>query len=90
MTGTIRQAIEKHASAAMLRKLAVRGGMKPMWADGADKARLGLTTLDEIARIASGMDEQDVEADDSGNLPTDPTRPDGALAAGTAGKKVAA
>ena len=90
MTGTIRQAIEKHASAAMLRKLAVRGGMKPMWADGADKARLGLTTLDEIARIASGMDEQDVESDDSGTLPSDPARPDGALAAGTAVKKVAA
>ena len=90
MTGAIRQAIEKHASAAMLRRLAVRNGMKPMWADGADKARLGQTTLDEIARITSGMDEQDVEGDDSGQLQNERPSPEAAAVSGTPARKVAA
>jgi type II secretory ATPase GspE/PulE/Tfp pilus assembly ATPase PilB-like protein len=61
VNAAIRSAVERGASAADIVSLAVQGGMSPMAMDGLAKARLGLTTLEEVARvatvIASDMDE---------------------------------
>ena len=62
MQPVIRAAVEKSASAALIRRIAIESGMNPMWADGTDKARMGLTTLEEITRIAAGMDLEDSAA----------------------------
>jgi len=59
MTAGVRGAIEKQASSALLRRLALSEGMKPMWQDGVEKARMGYTTLTEVARIAAGMAQED-------------------------------
>lgn len=62
MSPAIQEAVESKASSAALRKLALRCGMKPMWADGLEKARLGITTLDEVLGIAATSIETDLEA----------------------------
>ena len=49
-------AIEQAASTNTLRSLALREGMKPMWQDGLDKARLGVTTLEEVAAVAASAE----------------------------------
>ena len=36
-----------------IRRSALESGMKPMWMDGLDKARMGVTSLDEVARMAA-------------------------------------
>ena len=35
--------------------MAIEHGMRPMWRDGVDKARLGMTSLSEIVRIGASM-----------------------------------
>jgi type IV pilus assembly protein PilB len=62
MSTAIQEAIESKASSAALRRLALRHGMKPMWADALDKARLGITTLEEITEIAASALQGDLEA----------------------------
>jgi len=47
----IRDAIMRKASAGELRELAIKGGMTTMLEDGFAKARLGLTTIEEILRV---------------------------------------
>ena len=47
----IREAIMRKASAAELRKLAIKGGMTTMLEDGFVKARAGKTTIEEILRV---------------------------------------
>ncbi|MFN5957262.1 MAG: hypothetical protein ACK462_04900, partial [Planctomyces sp.] len=42
---------------------AASDGFRPMWHDGVQKARLGLTTLSEVSRVAAAMD-LDVVAED--------------------------
>lgn len=59
MTAGLRGAIEKQASSALLRRLALNEGMKPLWQDGVEKARTGRTTLAEVARIAAGVEYED-------------------------------
>ncbi|MBX3377011.1 MAG: type II/IV secretion system protein [Phycisphaeraceae bacterium] len=56
LTPNVQLAIEQGASTATLRTLALREGMKPMWQDGLDKARLGVTTLEEVAAVATIAD----------------------------------
>jgi len=53
MSAPIRHAVEVNQDAATLRRLAERHGMRPMWRDGLNKARVGLTTLDEVARVVA-------------------------------------
>jgi type II secretory ATPase GspE/PulE/Tfp pilus assembly ATPase PilB-like protein len=66
MTRRLQDAVESGASTGALRALAVRDGMVPMWQDGVEKARLGLTTLEEIASIAAGsLDDDALESDQS-------------------------
>ncbi len=56
LTPNMQLAIEQAASTNTLRSLALREGMKPMWQDGLDKARLGVTTLEEVAAVAASAE----------------------------------
>ena len=57
--GPMRVAIEHGSSSADLRKLAIARGMIPLWRDGVNKAMIGQTTLEEVARVAAGMELED-------------------------------
>ncbi len=48
----IKTLVEEGGSVERIRKLAVQEGMRAMWLDGLEKARLGQTTLEEIAKTA--------------------------------------
>jgi len=58
LTPNIQLAIEQGASTNAMRALAIRDGMKLMWQDGLEKARLGLTTLEEVAGVATAYDTE--------------------------------
>ncbi|HIE53076.1 MAG TPA: type II secretion system protein GspE [Armatimonadetes bacterium] len=51
MDDLIKEMVLKRASAGEIKEIACERGMKTLREDGWDKARRGLTTLDEIARI---------------------------------------
>ncbi len=59
VTPEIQKCIERCESSVAIRRLAIEQGMEPMWADGVSKAQLGMTTLDEVARLAAGSLESD-------------------------------
>lgn len=44
-------------------RVAVAGGMRPMGLDGLDKARMGLTTLEEVARAVTLLRVSDEETE---------------------------
>jgi type II secretory ATPase GspE/PulE/Tfp pilus assembly ATPase PilB-like protein len=50
---TIRRLIIKRASAAVIKNQAVAEGMKTLRMVGIDKAREGITTLEEILRVTA-------------------------------------
>jgi type IV pilus assembly protein PilB len=66
LTSTMQVAVEQAASTAALRTLAIRDGMKPMWQDGLEKARLGVTTLEEVASVAAASE---IEAESAHRTP---------------------
>jgi type IV pilus assembly protein PilB len=47
----IREAILRKASASEIKKIAIKNGMASMVEDGFEKAKAGLTTIDEIIRV---------------------------------------
>lgn len=53
MTPAVQRAVEESASAGRLRRVAIDEGMTPLWADGLAKARVSLTTLEEVVRVAA-------------------------------------
>ena len=53
MSEAIRRLVIKRASAAVIKNQAVTEGMKTLRMVGIDKAREGITTLDEVFRITS-------------------------------------
>lgn len=53
MTPRVGHAVDRGDPASAIRELAIADGMKLMWQDGLAKARLGLTTLDELIRIVA-------------------------------------
>ncbi len=53
MTRGVQRCVEAGASTETVRDQAVADGMKLMHADGVEKARMGLTTLEEVARVAA-------------------------------------
>jgi type IV pilus assembly protein PilB len=53
MSAKVQRAIDDGADTASLRSAAQASGMRAMWVDGLEKARLGLTTLDEVARVVA-------------------------------------
>ncbi len=59
MSPAIRDAIDNEGSTAKVREAALADGMIPMWKDGLNKAKLGMTTLDEIARVVAVRLDED-------------------------------
>jgi type IV pilus assembly protein PilB len=57
LTPALRAMVERGEGAGPVRAAAVRAGMKPMWRDGVDKARVGLTSLDELGRVVCAEPE---------------------------------
>ena len=49
-------AIERGASTQELARVGEANGMRPMWMDGLDKARRGITTLEEVAKAVASVD----------------------------------
>jgi type II secretory ATPase GspE/PulE/Tfp pilus assembly ATPase PilB-like protein len=47
----LQRAVEENATLPELRRAARRGGFAPMWQDGLNKCKLGLTTPAEVARV---------------------------------------
>ena len=54
-TPPIQTLVEEEASTRQICDSAVRDGMRQMWQDGLEKARLGQTTLREVAKVAAVM-----------------------------------
>jgi type II secretory ATPase GspE/PulE/Tfp pilus assembly ATPase PilB-like protein len=69
-TASVRRAIEEEASTDEVRRRAVADGMRLMWQDGLEKARLGLTTLEEVARVVA------VQSTDDGGGDVETTAPE--------------
>jgi len=61
ITARIREMIDREEGTSAIRRVALESGMVPMWLDGLRKARLCMTSLEEVARIASGSVEDDRE-----------------------------
>jgi len=59
LTPGVRRLVEELAPAEAIRRGAVAEGMKEMWRDGLEKAKLGLTTLDEIGRVVAVQATED-------------------------------
>ncbi|MEC9374459.1 MAG: GspE/PulE family protein, partial [Planctomycetota bacterium] len=57
MTPGLRDAIDAGATPQQLQRAAIESGLKPMWQDGLEKARLGLTSLEELTRLRAAIDE---------------------------------
>ena len=74
MSPTLQLAVERNASTAVLRQEAIREGMRPMWQDGVDKARLGLTTIEEVAAVAAATPESDSAPGGSNRAEPEPMR----------------
>ena len=63
-TAPIQTLVEQGGSTKKIRERAIREGMRQMWEDGLEKARLRLTSLEEVAKVAAVMavsDNQDTE-----------------------------
>ncbi|MCZ6542475.1 MAG: GspE/PulE family protein [Planctomycetota bacterium] len=54
-TPPIQTLIEEEGSTRQICDSAIRDGMRQMWQDGLEKARLGQTTLREVAKVAAVM-----------------------------------
>lgn len=52
MTDGVRQLVMQHANASEIRKMAVKEGMDTLYQDGLRKAAKGLTTIEEVMRVA--------------------------------------
>src|SRR5690606_9249916 len=64
MSPELQGLVETGASTNRLRDCAMRAGMRPMWHDGLEKAQLGQTSLDEVAKAASIVQLEPVADDD--------------------------
>ena len=54
-TAPIQTLVEQGGSTKKIRERAIREGMRQMWHDGLEKARLGQTSLQEVAKMAAVM-----------------------------------
>lgn len=59
VTSKVREQIFQAASTQDIRKQAVKDGMRTLYVDGVQKAMKGITTLEEVYRVAK-RGEQDV------------------------------
>jgi general secretion pathway protein E len=54
-TQPVQTLVEQGGSTKKIRERAIREGMRQMWQDGLEKARMGQTTLHEVAKVAAVM-----------------------------------
>jgi type II secretory ATPase GspE/PulE/Tfp pilus assembly ATPase PilB-like protein len=62
LTPGVRAAVDRGASGVELLNVAVSDGLVTMANDGVRKARMGLTTLEEVARVVTVLGEETPEA----------------------------
>mgnify|MGYP001177674442 CR=1 FL=1 len=62
MTPQIRELVFNNATTTQIRNLAMQQGMKTLYADGIRKVLQGLTTLEEVYRIAKRSENEDLAA----------------------------
>ncbi|MCR9116281.1 MAG: GspE/PulE family protein [bacterium] len=60
VTSAIRELIFKNASTAEIRKTAISQGMSTLYMDGLDKVMKGITTFDEVFRVAKKTEQDDM------------------------------
>ncbi len=63
MTASIRELVFQNASAVDIRSVAVQEGMDTLYIDGIDKVMRGVTTLEEVYRVAKRTDKDTVVVD---------------------------
>ncbi|MCE7974023.1 MAG: type II/IV secretion system protein [Leptolyngbya sp. PLA1] len=68
VTREVRTLIDQGAGSDRLRAAAIRGGMRPMWLDGLDKARRGQVTLDDLAKAVVAAPEDLADPELTGTL----------------------
>jgi len=61
LTPAIQSAIEAGASTRALHETARSQGMRLMWEDGLEKARLGLTTIDELWKVRATFEDEAID-----------------------------
>lgn len=62
VTAKIRELIFKNASSIELRKMAQSQGMRTLYLDGVEKVMKGITTLEEVYRVAKKTEDDVVVA----------------------------
>lgn len=62
VTPSVQRVIESEGSTNDIRDAAYVSGMRQMWQDGLEKARQGLTTIEELAKVRAGFDDVEDEA----------------------------
>ena len=60
-TQPVQTLVEQGGSTKKIRERAIREGMRQMWQDGLEKARMGQTTLHEVAKVAAVMSVGDTQ-----------------------------
>ncbi len=60
-TAPIQTLVEQGGSTKKIRERAIREGMRQMWEDGLEKARMGQTSLHEVAKVAAVMEVADAQ-----------------------------
>jgi type IV pilus assembly protein PilB len=63
VTPSVQRVIEAEGSTNDLRDAASVSGMRLMWQDGLEKARQGKTSIEELAKVRSGFDDAEEEAE---------------------------
>jgi general secretion pathway protein E len=57
ITPTLRKQITPHTDLAEIKKLAYQEGMQPLMLNGLEKVAAGLTTIEEVLKVAPHLDE---------------------------------
>ena len=64
----VQQVIDNNGTIHQIRAAALANGYKPMWQDGLNKSKLGLTTLAEVARVVAILKTAESEIDVAGEI----------------------
>jgi len=63
MDDSIRPLVISHASASEIKHMALRNGMRTLRNDGWDKVLRGITTVEEVLRVAEADEEEEIPMD---------------------------
>jgi general secretion pathway protein E len=70
VTPSVQRVIENEGTTNDIRDAALISGMRLMWQDGLEKARQGLTSIEELAKVRAGFDDE-IDAEITADLETD-------------------